>query len=227
MTEFFRFPQTPHLAWLAEGGTPRDDKQLSLEEVASILSAEVVVEEKLDGANLGFSLHPDGIIQAQNRGTYLQEPYDGQFQRLERWLAVHGDRIFDALTEDLIFFGEWCAAKHSLDYPCLPDWWLMFDVYDRKQQKFWSTRRRNELAAQIGVSTVPCLMKAQLTLEDLKEYVANGKSRYRDGALEGVVVRHEDADWLLARGKLVRADFTQAIEGHWRSRAIEWNRVQF
>ena len=36
---------------------------------------------------------------------------------------------------------------------------------------------------------------------------------------EGVVVRHEDADWLHARGKLVRADFTQAIDSHWRSRA--------
>ena len=28
-----------------------------------------------------------------------------------------------------------------------------------------------------------------------------------------------------ARAKLVRPDFTQAIETHWRKRAIEWNRV--
>jgi hypothetical protein len=37
----------------------------------------------------------------------------------------------------------------------------------------------------------------------------------------------EDEDWLLARGKLVRADFTQAIEGHWRSRKLEWNRIDW
>ena len=27
------------------------------------------------------------------------------------------------------------------------------------------------------------------------------------------------------RAKLVRADFTQTIEAHWKSRALEWNRV--
>ena len=36
-----------------------------------------------------------------------------------------------------------------------------------------------------------------------------------------------DADHGVARAKLVRADFTQAIEGHWRNRAIEWNRVSY
>jgi hypothetical protein len=54
MTDFFRFPHTPHLAWL--GDPPlRHDKQLSLQEAKSLLSSEVLIEEKLDGANLGFS----------------------------------------------------------------------------------------------------------------------------------------------------------------------------
>ena len=64
---FFRFPHTPHLAWLGEG-VPRDDKVLSPPEVAVLLGADVVVEEKLDGANLGISLSPEGEVRAQNRG---------------------------------------------------------------------------------------------------------------------------------------------------------------
>ncbi len=44
---------------------------------------------------------------------------------------------------------------------------------------------------------------------------------------EGVVVRRESSDWCEARAKLVRSDFTQAIETHWRKRAIEWNRVDY
>ena len=66
-SDFFRFPHTPHLVWLGEG-TPRDDKVLSHLEVNALLSADVVVEEKLDGANLGFSLSTDGGLRAQNRG---------------------------------------------------------------------------------------------------------------------------------------------------------------
>lgn len=37
--------------------------------------------------------------------------------------------------------------------------------------------------------------------------------------------KRENADWLVQRAKLVRADFTQAIDSYWRSRALEWNRV--
>ena len=52
---FFRFPTTPHLAWLGGGATPREDKVLTPTEAAELLAGEVVVEEKLDGANLGWS----------------------------------------------------------------------------------------------------------------------------------------------------------------------------
>ena len=132
MSNFFRFPHTPHIAWL-QSGSPRDDKVLTPEEIEDLLRGPVVVEEKLDGANLGFSITPEGQLRAQNRGAYLHAPYTGQFSRLEQWIAQHEDRFFDAIGEELILFGEWCAARHSLDYQCLPDWWLLFDVYDRNE----------------------------------------------------------------------------------------------
>lgn len=223
---FFRFPHTPHIAWLGEG-VPRDDKVLTPEEVAALLSGPVVVEEKLDGANLGFSVGPDGRLRAQNRGQYLNVPHAGQFQRLPEWMALHGIGLVVALGGTLIAFGEWCAARHSLDYPALPDWWLLFDVYDRKTGRFWSTRRRDALASALGLATVPRIAVGPQTVASLVEGVARWKSRYRNGSLEGIVVRREDDDWLLARGKLVRADFTQAIHSHWRSRKLEWNRVRW
>lgn len=226
MSDFFRFPHTPHIAWLGQG-LPRDDKVLSPTEVDALLDGSVVVEEKLDGANLGFSISLDGSLRAQNRGAYLQQPYSGQFSRLEQWLSLHEDRLFDALDEHLIVFGEWCAARHSLDYCGLPDWWLLFDVYDRREGRFWSTRRRDVLAVQLRVATVPYLLQGKVTVDALKELVTTRKSGFRNGPLEGAVVRREEEGWLLARGKLVRAEFTQAIDTHWRSRRIEWNRVSF
>ena len=62
---------------------------------------------------------------------------------------------------------------------------------------------------------------------DRSEYpVTDSISNYRDGQpLEGLVVRQENSDWCMARAKLVRPDFTQSMEHHWRRRAIEWNRV--
>lgn len=224
MTDFFRFPHTPHLAWLSEG-SPRDDKVLSPNEVTALLAGDVVVEEKLDGANVGFSLAPDGRLRAQNRGQYLAEPHAGQFARLPAWLAQHGEGLRSVLTPNLILFGEWCAARHSLDYAALPDWFLLFDVYDRTADRFWSTPRRNELASSAGLVTVPQFLHGKATVLTLKKLVTDTVSHYRAGALEGVVIRRESADWCEARAKLVRPDFTQAIDTHWRKRALEWNRI--
>jgi len=43
--------------------------------------------------------------------------------------------------------------------------------------------------------------------------------------MEGIVVRAETEEILVARAKLVRADFAQSIEEHWRSRPLHWNRL--
>lgn len=226
MSDFFRFPHTPHIAWLA-AGTPRDDKVLSPDEVKALLQHEVVVEEKLDGANMGISFSVDAALHVQNRGQYLNRPYGGQFSRLDEWLAVREDSLFDALGSKLMLFGEWCAAQHSLDYDGLPDWFLAFDVYDREQGRFWSTARRDELAQALDIKVVPRVSKGLTTLPALTQWVNEKTSHYRDGALEGVVLRHEDEDWLIQRAKLVRPDFVQSIEEHWRSRALQWNRISW
>ena len=224
MTDFFRFPHTPHLAWLGEGA-PRDDKVMSPNAATALLAGDVVVEEKLDGANVGLSLAPDGSLRVQNRGQYLAEPHAGQFARLPAWLAQHGEALHSVLTPNLILFGEWCAARHSLDYAALPDWFLLFDVYDRSAGRFWSILRRNALASSAGLVTVPPVLHGKTTVTALKQMVATKQSHYREGPLEGVVIRCESPEWCEARAKLVRPDFTQAIDTHWRKRALEWNRI--
>lgn len=225
---FIRFPHTPHLSWLGSV-EPRDDKVLSDTDVTSLLRADVVVEEKLDGANLGFSLDSAGELRVQNRGTYLSKPYSGQFARLPAWLATHGDGIAEVLLDHHhsppILFGEWCAARHSIAYTRLPDWLLLFDVFDSKVGRFWSSVRRDALAHNLGLVTAPQVAHGRFRLDDLIEALDTWPSRFRDGPLEGVVVRRESADWCDQRAKLVRADFTQSIGEHWRGRQVEWNRL--
>ena len=114
--DFYRFPHTPHLAWI--GGDPvRNDKVLSLNEAKVFLSKPVAIEEKVDGANIGFSLGPEASLRIQQRGDYLQSPYKGQFSGLKTWLALHGPALEAFLHkpehQGLILFGEWGAARHS------------------------------------------------------------------------------------------------------------------
>lgn len=37
-----------------------------------------------------------------------------------------------------ILYGEWCAARHTVTYDALPDWFLAYDVYDTKEGRFFS-----------------------------------------------------------------------------------------
>lgn len=226
MNDFFRFPHTPHLAWLGSA-PPRDDKVLSSVEARNLLSMDVTVEEKLDGANLGISVGNDGQLRFQNRGEYLVPPFTGQFARLNAWVGQH---MFDLVLElgpGLILFGEWCAARHSVAYDALPDWFVAFDVFDKEAEKFWSVRRRDVLARRIGVPVVPWLLSGQTTLDDLIAMATTRDSQFGHAPLEGLVVRRDGPEWMERRVKLVRPDFLQAIGEHWRRRQIEWNQVNF
>lgn len=224
MSEFFKFPHTPHLVWLGDS-SPREDKILAPKEVDSLLQGEVVVEEKIDGANLGFSICAERQVVAQNRGQYLNKPYSGQFSRLDSWLSSRSELLVDKLGKNLILFGEWCVARHSLDYSTLPDWFIVFDVYDRSVEQFWSTGQRNGLAKELSFPVVPMVYNGVASMHQLQEMLESQQSHFRDGSLEGLVIRKETSDWLVKRAKIVRSDFTQSIESHWSSRPIEWNRL--
>lgn len=224
MSDFFRFPHTPHLAWLGEG-SPRDDKVMTKEEAESFLAHTVVLEEKVDGANLGISVSSDGEVRLQNRGQYLHRPFNGQFARLNGWLAIHEDALFEALGESLILFGEWVAAVHSLEYLGLPDYFLAFDVYDRTEKKFWSTARRDALVARLGLQHIHEIGIGRYPLSAIESLLASTTSAYRGGPCEGIYLRREDERWISARAKLVHPDFVQSIGEHWRSRSLRWNTV--
>lgn len=223
MSDFFRFPHTPHLAWLGQGA-PREDKVLDAREVRDFLDGEVIIEEKVDGANLGLSVDSSGVIRAQNRGKYIElDVASGQWRTLPRWLAVHRSALIDVLGPNLVLFGEWCYAVHSVRYARLADWFLAFDVYDRANGQFWSVERRNRLTQTLGLAVVPELARGRFSLAAVTALL--GPSRFTDGPAEGLYVRREMDGRLQRRAKVVRAEFIQAIDEHWSRRALESNQL--
>lgn len=224
MTEFFRYPHTPHLAWLGQG-QPRDDKLLSADEADKLLAGEVVVEEKVDGANLGFSTTEACELRVQNRGRYLvREHTQQQFRPLWPWLSSREAELTSALWPDLMIFGEWCYAVHSVVYNMLPDWFLGFDIYDRKRGRFWDAERRDALLRDLELRSVPRLAKGRFSIAQLSSLLSEC-SRVGDSVIEGVIVRQEADGFTSARAKLVRAEFTQALDEHWSRGPFRRNKL--
>ena len=184
----------------------------------------MVVEEKVDGANVGLAVGPAGELVTWNRNTIVSARNHAppQFEALWPWLARRRDRLCDTLGSELVIFGEWCFAVHSVHYARLPDWWLLFDVWDRQHGHFWSTTRRDALAIELGMHTVPVVARGRLGFDDLKKLLEQ-PSRVGGTSVEGLYVRADDGPALRARAKLVRREFTQAIDAHWSRQRLRKN----
>lgn len=221
---FVKFPSTPHLLFNSSN-LSREDKLVSPESKRLLLSTEITIEEKIDGANLGVSFSSSGEVQFQNRGHYILPPYMGQWEQLPKWFVVFQDRLFDALEDSYILFGEWCYAKHSVYYSSLPSWFIAFDVYDIKEQKFLSVQRRNSMVEKIGLPIVPLIKYGRLSLADIPDLI--GKSAYGDDLCEGLYFRLDKDGWLNIRAKYVRENFSQAIEQHWSRKPLQKNKTRY
>lgn len=209
-SDFVKYPSTPHIQlseWYAEG-------------------THVILEEKVDGANLGISFSSSGDVILQNRGHLLTEPFRGQWVPLTPWLRITLNAIFDAITDRYIVFGEWCYAVHTVYYDLLPSWFIAFDIYDKKSEGFLSTKRRNSMLESMRIPVVPELSRGIFTATQLSELL-NRKSQYSDtDMIEGLYLRKESELWLESRMKLVRNNFIQVDELHWRDKPLRFNQVK-
>lgn len=219
---FVKFPRTPHLVWLGKS-PPRGDKLMPASETDEWLRRPMSAEEKVDGANLGLSLGT-GRLRAQSRGHYLDPRTAGQWKPLWRWLALREDRLRASLAPSIIAFGEWCYAEHSVLYDSLPDWFLLFDIYDRRERRFWSRLRRDEWASDAGLRTVPLIATGVLGLPALRKLL--GPSHLGSAPAEGIYVRWDDGDWLAKRAKVVRPRWVMVSDDHWSSDALKTNRLR-
>lgn len=218
-----KFPTTPHLAILGDADV-RTDKVLSATECTEFLCHEIVVEEKVDGANLGISFDKDGDIHLQNRGSFVSSSAGGQWKKLEEWLSPRTKSLFSLITDRYILFGEWCYAQHSVFYEQLPDWFLGFDLFDKSKDRFLACDVRDDLFVRMGINGVPLIAKGQFSLEGLVELLS--KSRFGNESAEGLYLRFDEDGWLGQRAKLVDSRFIQAIELHWSRAPLRLNHLR-
>lgn len=221
MTEFVRFPSTPYLV-RPRGVDVREDKVLDEAERAEFLAGPLHVEEKIDGQNLGISGGEDGL-RFQARGSYVQ-PGGRHFRGLSTWIEPRRRRLASALGAELVLFGEWSAVTHSVSYDQLPDWFLIFDVYEKTAGRFWDPEMRNALADEVGLYTVPFLGAGEFTLDELTGLMR--QSRVGHEQMEGVVARTAASAGQQRRAKLVRQDFVQQIDRHWMTEQHTMNRLR-
>lgn len=201
-----KFPKTNHIVNL--GAMSRDDKIFTQKELNEFLSMDVIVEEKVDGANLGiFYDHTSNKIKAQNRSHFVDSDYHAQFKLLDKWILNHTSDLMTIFDKgSYIIYGEWVYFKHSINYTKLPDYFVAYDIYDRVSNTFMSRDDTEKMLENTTIKMVPIIFRGKTNLDRLKALV-NTESKFYNGPIEGIYVRAFENGMVKYRGKIVRQNF--------------------
>ncbi|PQO26513.1 RNA ligase family protein [Blastopirellula marina] len=230
--DFTKYPRTPHL--FGSKGTD-DDKHLGeAESKALIADPSLIVEEKLDGTNVGVHFSDAGELVLQCRGHLITEGMHPQYDLFKQWAAVKRLVLEEMLENRYLLFGEWVYARHSVHYRKLSHYFYEFDIYDKRQEVFLDLKHRLELLEGRGIQTVPVVHTGALARKALEPLIGPSQfdSRFEnpitndtDNRMEGLYLRTEANGAVTARAKVVRPEFVDKIKQsvHWQQQAITPN----
>ena len=116
-----------------------DDRLLNKQDYDIFMNNDdVSITEKVDGAQMGISLDKNYKIKVQNKSHYVNSKSHFEFKILDKWIIDNSECLYNILDEDTILFGEWLYAKHSIFYDNLPNYFLAFDLYNKKNKLFYN-----------------------------------------------------------------------------------------
>lgn len=253
---FHKYPRTPHLEGSRLQAGDHDLEQVPLaalrgryvvvEEKLDGANAGVALDD--DG---GVRLQSRGHVLTGG-------PRERHFDLFKRWAGAHAATLQQVCAADVTLYGEWLYAKHTVFYDRLPHYFLEFDLRDAGGRFWSTARRQAHLqacGAAAVVRSVPVLWQGILDDERaLPRLVA--RSRYKsprwketlaavagdsgvtaeragletdpsDDA-EGLYLKVEDGDEVVARYKWIRASFHASVldsGSHWLARPIVPNQL--
>jgi len=224
--EFYPFPHTPHFAGSAV--CKKGSKKLNDVATRRVLRAPLVVQEKLNGLNIGIGL-VDGRLAIQGRRRYMGP--SGQTRFAWDWAEEHCCQLSGLLGEEMLLFGELLDVRHTVRYTGLHSHIIFFDLYSKSERTFVT---HNELCGRIDAAfgrgsaksmTPPVLAKGKKFESGRELRSLLGKSRYSDEQMEGLYIRREKNGSLAGRYKLVGTSFAgkREREANWSTRRVEIN----
>lgn len=227
--EFTKYPRTPHL--FGSKGTD-DDKHLSERDSNDFIADHsLIVEEKIDGTNVGIHFNEKGELILQCRGHLITAGMHPQYDLFKQWCQVKRDVLYERLHHRYILFGEWMYAKHTIHYRKLTHYFFEFDIFDKEAEHFLTLPRRMEILDQSGIQTVPIVHRGAIKRSQLTELI--GPSAFdsqfehpgckrMDALMEGLYFRIEDESSVTGRAKFVRPEFVDKIKEstHWQQQSL-------
>jgi len=164
---------------------------------------EVIVQEKLDGSNVGVA-RIDGVIVALTRAGYVANTSQYvQHHKFFDWVAANEARFLRVLRDGERLCGEWLVQAHGTRYKLQHEPFVVFDLmHGNNRMPYDDFLKRVEA----GVFTVPHLLHRgePLSIEAVMAMI--GQYGFH-GALDPV----EGAMWRVERNKQINNNSSERV----------------
>jgi hypothetical protein len=183
------------------------------------------VQEKVDGANMRISwnMEDDAPILGNRehilRKGYMKDtPAKKQFVPAWNWLHEKSDAISLLIRAhgQIVIYGDWMLAKHSIEYDQLPDWFIAYDVWSCDLGRFFSPKRCVEMLRDTGITFVDSTIETFYTPEEIIAF-SERPSGCKNGAREGIVLKTEEGEFVKDSFKVVNKMFVRSDNFNERS----------
>ena len=150
-----------------------------------ILGTEVVVMEKLDGANASFGII-GGELKMFSRNQELNE-YN-TLRGFYDWVRQNINQ--NLLFPNKIYFGEW-LVPHTVQYKKEAQCeFYLFDIYDVKTDTYLDWNTTVQAAKRLGLRTPEVFFRGELhSMTDVDKYIGQSELTDIPNTGEGIVVK--------------------------------------
>lgn len=183
------------------------------DEASRWLQMAVIVEEKLDGANVALWIEePASEVSVASRGGAGARDRAGQLGRLRAWSAERREALSQLLEGGWTLYAEWLWLEHGVHYDRLPDWLLALDLW-HPEHGFAPLERRDHRCKEAGLSLPPRLFEGVLGTQQRARDLIRQSSYSSNQTSEGLILRAPDG----ARCKLVAGGHVRRSDEEWAS----------
>lgn len=210
MTEYFKYPRTPHLPW--SEGRSDDDRVLENDDI--FIGKQVVVSQKMDGECTTWyndHFHARSLESKDHPSRhFVKGIWSSVKHRIPEGWRICGENLF---------------AKHSIHYQDLDSYFQVFSVWNEKNVclNWFNTE---VFSRSLGLKTVPMFWSGKYDKHDICDFFTTYRNN-RD--IEGYVIRLSDEfhydDFDKSVAKFVRKNHVQTDE-HWMNQKMVPNKLK-
>lgn len=177
-----QFPTASHLQ---KSFCEKKECEFDIFKTRDFLSNRLIIQEKIEGYGLScYFMNGKAVIRHKGKQVTYPVYRDG----FKSWIKERESVIADVIRDRLVIFGVWPKKGHYIN---LPDLFLIHDVYDNKEKRFWCNKRIEMFCKILTMSPVPKISEGVFHVNDLIKY-SNQKAKFGKNKISSVYLRYED-----------------------------------